>query len=220
MSGHLKRFILTVGLVALAGCVSQEQYRRALADADNLRAQRDAQQQYLDTLEQENASLRGDLGSLQARVPDAEWIEEQRRKINDILERGGLPENVTVYGNPEGVVFGIQGEVLFASGSAELTESGQRTLQELVSTLVAEEKRMRVEGHTDTDPIQRSKWASNLRLSVERAMAVADFLKKNGVPEERVSVAGYGQFVPRASNDTPDGKRQNRRVEILIRKDG
>lgn len=213
-------FVAAFVVAVFAGCVSQEQYRRALADADNLRAQRDAQQEYQQKLEQENADLRAQLAELQARVPDVDWIEAQKRRIEEILKGGALPANVDVYENPEGVVFGIQGEVLFASGSADLTPSGQSTLQELVPTLVAQNKRLRVEGHTDSDPIKQSRWGTNLRLSVERAMAVAEFLKKAGVPEDRVSVAGYGEFVPRTSNETDDGKRQNRRVEILIRKDG
>lgn len=206
---------------AFGGCVSQEQYRRSLADNDNLRSQRDAQQDYLKGLEADNASLRSQLGALQQRVPDVQWIEDQKRRIADILQRfggDGLPDGVSFeVGNAEGPVLRIEGEVLFASGKAELTAEGQRTLQQLSSTLADQQRKLRVEGHTDNDPIVHSQWGTNLRLSVARALSVSEFLEKSGVPRERLAVAGYGEFAPKVGNDSSEGKRTNRRVEILIR---
>jgi chemotaxis protein MotB len=214
--------ILAVAVLAasFAGCVSQEQYRRALADAANVRTQRDQLQSYLDQLETQNGDLRARLAELQGVVGDADWVREQRRKIEELLKGGTLPANVEVDTTPEGVVFRIAGEVLFASGQAQLTADGQSTLRQLMPTLAAQERRLRVEGHTDSDPIQRSSWDSNLRLSVERSLAVVEFLKSSGFPEPRLSVAGYGEFAPKAPNDSPEGKRRNRRVEILVRNDG
>jgi flagellar motor protein MotB len=214
--------ILAVAVLAasFAGCVSQEQYRRALADAANVRTQRDQLQSYLDQLETQNGDLRARLAELQGVVGDADWVREQRRKIEELLKGGTLPPNVEVDETPEGVVFRIAGEVLFASGQAQLTTDGQSTLRQLMPTLAAQDRRLRVEGHTDSDPIQRSSWDSNLRLSVERSMAVVEFLKSAGFPEPRLSVAGYGEFTPKAPNDSPEGKRRNRRVEILVRNDG
>ncbi|MBI5853281.1 MAG: OmpA family protein [Planctomycetes bacterium] len=205
-------------LGVLSACVSQEQYRRSLADNDNLRMQRDSQQDYLRRLEARSQDLERQLKELQATVPDAEWVKEQKARIAKILEgyQGNLPPGVSLSSNAEGIVFSVEGEVLFASGQAAITAEGDRTLKQLVATLQNQGKRLRIEGHTDNDPIQRSGWKTNLRLSVERATAVAEFLIAAGMPEDRVAVAGYGEHRPRAGNDSADGKRQNRRVEILV----
>lgn len=205
-------------LGVLSACVSQEQYRRSLADNDNLRMQRDSQQDYLRRLEARSQDLERQLKELQATVPDAEWVKEQKARIAKILEgyQGNLPPGVSLSSNAEGIVFSVEGEVLFASGQAAITAEGDRTLKQLVATLQSQGKRLRIEGHTDNDPIQRSGWKTNLRLSVERATAVAEFLIAAGMPEDRVAVAGYGEHRPRAGNDSADGKRQNRRVEILV----
>jgi chemotaxis protein MotB len=206
--------------VVLSGCVSQEQYRRALADTDNLRLQRDELKKYVGQLESENGGLRSKLRELEGVVGDADWVRAQKAKIEELLRGGALPANVELDTTPEGVVFRIAGEVLFASGKTELTEDGGSTLGQLVSTLNAQGRRLRVEGHTDDEPIRRSSWGTNLRLSVERSMAVVEFLKGAGIPEEKLSVAGYGEHSPKVANDSDEGKRRNRRVEILIRNDG
>ncbi len=204
--------------VFLAGCVSQEQYRRALADNDNLRMQRDSQQDYLRKMEARNAELERQLKDLQATVPDAEWVKDARARMAKILEgyQGNLPPGVSLESNPEGIVFSVEGEVLFASGQAQITAEGERTLRQLVSALSSQGKKLRIEGHTDNDPIQRSQWRTNLRLSVERSIAVAEFLSSAGMSADRIAVAGYGEHRTKAPNDTPEGKRQNRRVEILV----
>lgn len=76
---------------------------------------------------------------------------------------------------------------------------------------------MRVEGHTDDVPIHNAQFASNWELSTARAMAVAMMLvNESGVDPERMSIAAYGQYRPAASNDTPEGRRANRRVDIVV----
>jgi chemotaxis protein MotB len=76
---------------------------------------------------------------------------------------------------------------------------------------------MRVEGHSDDVPIHNDTFASNWDLSTARAMAVAMMLiDEAGFDPQRMSVAGYAQYHPVASNDTPEGRRANRRVDIVI----
>lgn len=218
MIRSLRTFGAALLLGVLCACVSQEQYRRSLADNDNLRMQRDSQQDYLRRIEGRNAELERQLKDLQATVPDAEWVKQQKARLEKLLaEAGGnLPAGVSVSSSAEGIVFSVEGEVLFASGQATITAEGDRTLKQLIGTLQSQGKRLRVEGHTDNDPIQRSSWKTNLRLSVERAMAVAEFLIAAGMSEDRVAVSGYGEHRARAANDSAEGKRQNRRVEILV----
>lgn len=212
-------FLALLSSLLLAGCVSQDQYKRALTDNDNLRMQRDAQQEYLRRLEQENADLRQRLEELAKTVPEAEWVKAQRERIEKILagmSGGTLPAGVEIERSAEGIVFSVQGEILFASGQAQVTTEGERLLRSLVQSLTAEGKSLRVEGHTDNEPITRSPWRTNLRLSVERALAVGEFLEKSGVPRERIAVSGYGEHQPKHDNGTAEGRQRNRRVAILV----
>jgi chemotaxis protein MotB len=76
---------------------------------------------------------------------------------------------------------------------------------------------LRLEGHTDNVPIHNAAFASNWDLSTARAMAVAMMLlNESGVDPEKISIAGYAQYHPAASNDSPEGRRANRRVDIVV----
>jgi len=77
-------------------------------------------------------------------------------------------------------------------------------------------KLIRVEGHTDNVPVHASTWTSNWDLSAARALAVVRVLQEKGVDPTRLAAAGYGEYQPIASNDTPEGKSLNRRIEIVL----
>ncbi|HEX6811078.1 MAG TPA: OmpA family protein [Planctomycetota bacterium] len=114
------------------------------------------------------------------------------------------------------VSIGVEDSVTFDSGSTALKDTSHRVLRNIVTALKAKfpGRRIYVEGHTDTDPIQKTKdkYRSNRHLSVERADAVATFLISSGVPEANIVVAGFGQYDPR----DPKSKARNRRVEIVV----
>ncbi|MCE9590598.1 MAG: OmpA family protein [Planctomycetes bacterium] len=114
----------------------------------------------------------------------------------------------------EKITVRLPGDVLFASGKADLTPSARKTLASIARILNGEEKghRIRVEGHTDTDPIKHSKWKSNQELSEARASAVSRYLHEQAVASSRLSTKGYGSTQPRES------KAKSRRVEIIILK--
>ena len=74
-----------------------------------------------------------------------------------------------------------------------------------------------IEGHTDNEPIEYSGWKSNWELSTARALSVLHYLAdQEGIAPQRLSAVGYGEYKPVASNDTKEGRRLNRRVEIVI----
>jgi chemotaxis protein MotB len=78
---------------------------------------------------------------------------------------------------------------------------------------------VRVDGHTDSDPVKKAKAAGikdNMHLSTMRAMAVKDFLVSKGVPADRVFVAGFGEYWPLNTGNTPKDKQRNRRVEVYL----
>ena len=111
-------------------------------------------------------------------------------------------------------------KILFDSGSVEIKEEGQQALKKVADVLKdVKDKRIQVEGHTDNvqlGPTLRRKFPSNWELSTSRAISIVKYLFEQGVDERKLSATGYGEFSPLASNDTPEGKQQNRRIEIVL----
>lgn len=117
------------------------------------------------------------------------------------------------------VVVTLPGSMSFGAGKADLSPEARTTLGRLAAVLKRDlpQVRLRVEGHTDSDPIRKSSWASNEALSAARAGAVARVLATSGgVAANRIESTGFGATRPVASNATREGKALNRRVEIVI----
>jgi chemotaxis protein MotB len=76
--------------------------------------------------------------------------------------------------------------------------------------------RVSIVGHTDSDPIKKSKWADNWELSSQRSLSVLRYLIKRGIPEDLIEAAGRGASQPVADNSSSSGKAQNRRVEVVV----
>ena len=110
----------------------------------------------------------------------------------------------------------LPADVIFTSGKATLTPGGLATVDKVGSTLAhAGAVRVQVEGHTDSVPINGSA-RTNWDLGFDRAKAVLDRAIKQGVPPDRISAASYADTIPVASNDTADGRKLNRRIEIVV----
>jgi chemotaxis protein MotB len=107
--------------------------------------------------------------------------------------------------------------VLFASGSATVNRDGKRTLEKIAAAFHELKGRIvRVEGHTDDVPIHTAQFPSNWELSAARAIAVVRLLQSQGVDPNSLGAAGYAEFQPISPNDTPEGRAQNRRIEITL----
>lgn len=152
-----------------------------------------------------------------------EW--EDFRKLQEIVENyldeNGLASDILVLLESRGLILRFHDNILFDSGRAELKSRPMEILKDLAGFLDGEEfqnKHIRVEGHTDTDPLRvTSKYETNWELSVARASNVVRFLIEDaGVTPERFSAAGYGEYRPLAANDTIENKAINRRVDVVI----
>ncbi|MFW5870519.1 MAG: OmpA family protein [Candidatus Sumerlaeota bacterium] len=138
-------------------------------------------------------------------------------KLSDVFAD---KSNIRVVGDR----FVFQGEVLFPSGSAELTEAGKNVLSQFVQIYKDLEKsipedialNIQIQGHTDTDPISTAQFPSNWELSTARAVRVVRYLSLHGIPQNMLSAAGFGEHYPAVADDTETAKRQNRRIEILF----
>lgn len=182
-----------------------------------------------DALATENEELRVRLADLER---DLQNCDAQRTALQDenaelaaslqsAMDSGGGPagggqfggiEGTTVYRSGEGLVVAVAGDVLFDSGQATLKSTARNSLDRIAQVLQSDYagNMIRVEGYTDSDPIRRSKWASNEHLSAERALAVERHLVSRGVQNDRIYSAAFGPSRPKGS------KQASRRVEIVI----
>lgn len=207
--------------LASAACVSPETHRRVIGEKDALTAMQAEMQRSLEKLAVENDRLRAEVADLSRRALSTAEIEEQRKKLAKLIEEknaglGSLAGNVEVVDTPEGLAYRMASSVLFAPGRNDLSEQGKKTLAGLLKEIG--DKSIRVEGHTDDTPIVHSSWGTNMRLGVERAMVVRDFLIESGLKKEHVYVASYGEYRPAQAGSDEAARQKNRRVELLLLK--
>ena len=124
---------------------------------------------------------------------------------------------VALHRETEGLVISLREFGFFDSGSAALKPSALPALDRIASILAVRTCRLRIEGHTDNVPIHTAQMASNWELSTARSTELVRLLiLRYRFSPDRLSAAGYAEYHPIASNDTPQGRAQNRRVDIVI----
>jgi chemotaxis protein MotB len=142
---------------------------------------------------------------------------ELQRKLHMALGKEIERKEVVLHMTPEGFVISLHELGFFNSGDAHLLPGAADKIKRIAAVLMQYGLNMRVEGHTDNAPIHNAQYDSNWDLSTARAMTVAMMLLDDGrFDPARLAIAGYGQYHPAASNDTPEGRRANRRVDIVV----
>ena len=170
------------------------------------------------------------VGFYKGRPSDKVKIEELQDELERLREAKSLLEErlsseinsdqVALTMEDRGLVITFVAEVLFDSGKAKLKPGGEKILKKVGSVIKEEtsDNDIGIEGHTDNVPIKYSGWKSNWELSTARATSVLHYLEDNcQLRPDKLSATGYGEYRPVASNDTKEGKRSNRRVEIIIK---
>lgn len=187
-----------------------EDARRAREEADQA-AQREAEsQRNAEQAKVEAAQAKALAASSVTAAELARREAELAVQQADTLRR--QLENLQLRQTESGVVVTL-GDVLFESGETELREEAMESLVEVVDLLQSEpDKEIKIEGHTDST----GNAEANLRISQQRADSVLNALVSLGVAAERVTSAGMGQDFPIASNDTDEGRAQNRRVDVIL----
>jgi chemotaxis protein MotB len=223
-------FLLVVGLMLTAGCKKDELQAKDARIAE-LEAQGQDTGAALQKCKEDRANLdklvkgyTGEINAMEAALAEAsarearaaQRLEEYRsmlRQLKSMIDAGKL--SVRIVRNK--MVVELPEAVLFASGSAKLKEEGVRVLAEVGPVLASlGERQFQVGGHTDNVPIKTKRFPSNWELSGARGLEVTKLLIEYGVPAPRVSAAAYADTQPVASNDTPEGRAQNRRIEIAL----
>jgi chemotaxis protein MotB len=150
-------------------------------------------------------------------VRDNNQFKSMVKLVKEYASKQGITKKLDAKITERGLVVNMQDSLLFQSGSAELSAKAQEILDRLGDIILATKRQIRVEGHTDNMPIHTARYQSNWQLSTDRATNVIIYwLTKRPEQAENLSAAGYGQFKPVASNDTPEGRTLNRRVDLVI----
>lgn len=152
-----------------------------------------------------------------SRLEEAQ-MQEVKQKVSDLIEKENLKGNIKVSVEERGVVISITAQLLFKSGSSDVEPNARPTIEDIGKILLAiPGNHIKVEGHTDIDPIKTSQYPSNWELSSARATNVVRLLiDKAGMNPKNISAVGYGEYRPMYPNDTEANKAANRRVDIVI----
>jgi len=237
--------LLLASALITTGCVSKKKFRSATAHVDKLRADSLAYEEQARGLQSElfglvgNAKLTAeelDARKRELKVKDAELKEKAQRmdeldrrlrsqtdamtnlrqKVADALVNFKA-EDLTVSMRDGKVYVSLSEQLLFPSGSDAVEPKGKEALTKLATVMTTNtDIDMMVEGHTDNVPIKRGRFNDNWDLSTARATSIARILLAAGLPPEHLTAAGRSEYVPIASNDTPEGKQRNRRTEIIL----
>ncbi len=149
--------------------------------------------------------------------PDREDLAALRKELEEALAPEIARGEVVIHAGAEGLVVSLREFGFFDSGSAGIQAHSRPAFSRMASLLVQGRYRIRIEGHTDNVPIHNSQYSSNWELSTARATEMVRLVvTKYEMPPEQLSAAGYAEFHPTASNDTEEGRAQNRRVDVVV----
>ena len=144
-------------------------------------------------------------------------VNKLKRDLEEALGEQIKKHEIEMRVTPEGLVVSLREVGFFDSGDSTLLSDGQSTLTRIAHVLNEKGFQIRVEGHTDNVPIHTGRFKSNWELSTARATEVVALLvEHHGFDPRLVSAAGYSEYRPIASNDTEDGRKTNRRVDLVI----
>ena len=148
---------------------------------------------------------------------EAQSLQEAQEAIQKALDPEIQRREVAMSMRREGLVVSLKEMGFFDSGSATVRPGSLDAISRLAGVLRQRPENLRIEGHTDNIPIHTARFGTNWELSTARATDLIQLLITNyGISPSHLSAAGYSEFHPVASNDTPEGRAQNRRLDVVI----
>ncbi|MGE4285768.1 MAG: flagellar motor protein MotB [Phycisphaerae bacterium] len=218
-SNIVKLAVIALTVMALSGCTDwKKKYEGLNVEHENLKGRYDNAMTALDTTAAEKAAMANRLQSSEAQIADLQsQIEELNKTPGDAT---GFGDNYEVAFDAEKgtITVVLPNTILFASGKATLKSTVNSDLNYIYDVIRNKyaDKQIDVVGHTDSDPISKSKWADNWQLSAERALSVVRYLTGKGIATDRIRACACGESRPVADNSSASGKSKNRRVEIVV----
>jgi len=202
----------------MAGCVSKGDYEKLEADKN---AEIAALKKDKSGLEQQQADSRKRIDALEQEKAQLQTASQQKQTQYDALVANLTDEvkkgELQVRQYKDMLTVDVAEQLFFDSGRADLKDTGKAVLKKVGEAVKGyEDKVIRVVGHTDNVPIKTKAFPSNWELSVARATTVVRYLQEVGVPPDRMVASGRAEYQPVAENDTPEGRKKNRRIEITL----
>ena len=189
-----------------------------------LDAQNTAMKQRLQALGQDMSKLTGDMATAQKRMAEmqkqqelaekrAQQFRDMMNKFRSMIDAGKLQVEIR-----NGLMLvKLPDNILFDPGKTEIKQAGKDAIAQVTQILSGiEGRKFQVTGHTDNIPIKSAKFKSNWELSTARAVEVTKLMIADGMDAKRLSAAGYADELPVQDNGTDDGRRANRRIEIVV----
>jgi chemotaxis protein MotB len=201
-----------VSFALLPGCTNwQKKYQALSVENENLKG-------LLQRERSEKGTLADQVTKGQQTIEELQKQIEQQRKTPAEASGFGKGYDVAFNAAAGTITVTLPNALLFDSGKATLKSATVAQLDHIRSVLREKYSGRQIDviGHTDTDPIKKSKWKDNWELSAQRALTVARYLIRRGIPENQIRAVGCGPSRPIASNATASGKAKNRRVEIVV----
>jgi chemotaxis protein MotB len=219
-------FLAALAAAALAaGCVSKGDYEKLEADKNQeiagLKKDKTGLEQQKASLEQQQADSKKRIDSLEQEKAQLQASGQQKQTQYDALVANLTDEvkkgELQVRQYRDMLTVDVAEQLFFDSGRADLKDTGKAVLKKVGEAVKGyEDKVIRVVGHTDNVPIKTKAFPSNWELSVARATTVVRYLQEVGVPPDRMVASGRAEYQPVAENDTADGRKKNRRIEITL----
>lgn len=226
----LKSIFFLLAVVLLSSCVSKKKYDELTAAKEQSEAalrdeiaSRDAE---INDLKSKSDQLQKDLNMSEQEVQKfAAQVKENNAKIAELQSSIAAafetydPSDINVSEKDGKLYITLANKILFRPGRANMTTESKDIVAEMAKVINDNpDLNLQIEGHTDNEPVRihKAKYKDNWALSTARALAILAELEKNGVDGKRLTAAGKGETQPIASNETEEGREQNRRTEFIV----
>ena len=236
MFKKLSFIALCFSLILLSACVSKKEYVALETKSNQTQAQleqeiRDLQAQisklntennrHLDTIEGLKTELQQEKSTVKQKEREVSELDKTRREIESSLKEQIAQKDIKLEEIEGKLKVTFVDKILFDSGSVMIKAKGQEVLLKLADSFRdSKDQNIAVEGHTDDVKIGSAlldRFPTNWELSAARSTAVVRFLQEKGnIAPERMTASGFSYYQPVASNETPEGRKQNRRIEIIL----
>ncbi|MGD9081312.1 MAG: OmpA family protein [Desulfobacterales bacterium] len=227
---------LCLTLIFVSACVSKKEYVALETKSNQTQAQleqeiRDLQAQvsklttennrHLDTIEGLKTELEQEKRTVKQKEREVSELDKTRQEIESSLKEQIAQKDIKLEEIEGKLKVTFVDKILFDSGSVMIKPKGQEVLLKLADSFRdSEDQNIAVEGHTDDVQIGTAlldRFPTNWELSTARSTAVVRFLQEKGnIAPERLTASGFSYFRPVATNETPEGRKQNRRIEIIL----
>ncbi len=171
------------------------------------------------TIDKNRLQRARETAGLERTIPTkATRMDRAMRSLQALTVQLGMESDFSIIRTPDGFKAVVPNPVLFRSGDASLGEAVSAILDGIIVIAKRNDLLIQVEGHTDNQPIETTRFPSNWELSAMRAVNILRYLQDKGeIPRDRLAAVGFGEYHPIADNDTPEGRQKNRRIEILFK---